>query len=65
MRLLTAIGAIILALPASIEACAVCGLSGTRDSWLAYLVMTLVMSALPLVMIGGVAFWVYRRSKAA
>ena len=43
-------------------ACAVCGLSGTADNSLAYLVMTIVMSALPLVMIGGVSWWVYRRA---
>lgn len=42
-------------------ACAVCGLVGTGESGSAYLAMTLVMSALPLMMIGGVAWWVYRR----
>jgi hypothetical protein len=43
-------------------ACAVCGLIGTEESGLAYLTMTLIMSALPLVMIGGVSWWVYRRA---
>ncbi len=44
-------------------ACAVCGLVGSGDSGIAYLVMTIVMSALPLLMIGGVSWWVYRRSR--
>ena len=43
-------------------ACAVCGLVGTADNGFAYLVMTIVMSVLPLVMIGGVSWWVYRRA---
>jgi hypothetical protein len=42
-------------------ACAVCGLMGTGENGWAYLAMTLVMSALPLVMIGGMTWWVYRR----
>jgi hypothetical protein len=43
-------------------ACAVCGLAGTADNGVAYLVMTIVMSLLPLVMIGGVSWWLYRRA---
>jgi hypothetical protein len=43
-------------------ACAVCGLAGPGDNGLAYLVMTIIMSALPLVMIGGVGWWLYRRA---
>lgn len=63
MRWITTVGALVLAAPAPIAACAVCGLNGTRDNGLAYLAMTVVMSGLPLAMIGGVVFWVYRRSK--
>ena len=44
-------------------ACAVCGLMGTGENGWAYLAMTVVMSALPLMMIGGVSWWVYRRIK--
>jgi hypothetical protein len=64
MRFVTAVGVLVLAVPASLGACAVCGLTGTRDNGLAYLAMTVVMSGLPLAMIGGVVFWVYRRTKA-
>jgi hypothetical protein len=34
---------------------------GTGENGWAYLAMTLVMSTLPLMMIGGVSWWVYRR----
>ena len=44
-------------------ACAVCGLTGTQDNWQAYRSMTVMMSGLPLAMIGGLAFWFYRRYK--
>ena len=44
-------------------ACAVCGLVGTEGTGLVYFVMTIVMSTLPLAMIGGVSWWVYRRGK--
>jgi hypothetical protein len=50
--------------PARAYACAVCGLGGTRDNWLAYFTMTWVMSGLPVAMIAGLAFWVYRRVSA-
>ena len=43
-------------------ACAVCGLMGTGENGWAYLTMSVVMSALPLMMIGGVSWWVYRRA---
>jgi hypothetical protein len=63
MRFVTAVGVLVLSVPASVDACAVCGLTGTRDNGFAYLAMTVVMSGLPLAMIGGVVFWVYRRTK--
>jgi hypothetical protein len=48
---------------AFLVACAVCGLGSTQDNWLAYFTMTMVLSALPLGMIGGVVFWLHRRSR--
>jgi hypothetical protein len=47
----------------SLLACAVCGAGQDTTEW-AYLSMTAVVSLSPLAMIGGVAFWLYRASKA-
>lgn len=44
-------------------ACAVCGLAGTQDNYQAYRSMTWMMSGLPLAMIGGVFYWLYRNIK--
>ena len=54
-----------LAVPAVALACPVCGASGATDNAWAYGAMTVVLSGLPLGMIGGVVFWVHRRSAAA
>jgi hypothetical protein len=43
-------------------ACSVCGAGQEGTEW-AYVAMTGVVSLLPLAMIGGVAFWLYRASK--
>jgi hypothetical protein len=53
---------IVLATPAFALACPVCGTAGANDNGWAYFAMTIVLSGLPLGMIGGVVFWVYRRS---
>lgn len=55
----------LLLIPAPLLACPVCGLAGVEDNLTAYAVMTLVLSALPLAMIGGVVTWIYRRSRHA
>jgi len=47
----------------SVLACAVCGAGQDNTEW-AYLAMTAVVSLSPLLMIGSVAFWLYRASKA-
>jgi hypothetical protein len=52
----------VLATPALALACPVCGTAGPGDNGWAYFAMTMVLSGLPLGMIGGVVFWVYRRS---
>ena len=54
-----------LLMPAPALACPVCGLAGTGESGWAYLAGTIMLSVLPLGMIGGVAFWVYRRVQKA
>lgn len=43
-------------------ACTVCGAGQEGTEW-AYVAMTGVVSLLPLAMIGGVAFWLFRASK--
>lgn len=68
MRLLRAFCAtplLLLAAPSAALACAVCGTSGPTDNGWAYFAMTIVLSALPLGMIGGVVFWVRRRGSTA
>jgi hypothetical protein len=50
--------------PAPAWACPVCGLAGPGDNGWAYALMSVILSALPLGMIGGTVFWVYRRSTA-
>ncbi len=55
----------VLAAPAAAFACAVCGTSGIENNSWAYFAMTMVLSGLPLAMIGGVVFWVYRRASEA
>lgn len=65
MRILRVLGAALLvtaAAPATAFACPVCGTAGANDNGWAYFAMTIVLSGLPLGMIGGVVFWVARRS---
>ena len=68
MRTADAVGAFaVIALtlmPTPAFACSVCGLAGPGDSGWAYVVMSVILSALPLGMIGGTVFWVYTRSAA-
>jgi hypothetical protein len=45
------------------DACAVC-FSGRDETRAAFLATTLGLSALPLAMIGGLAFWLRRRALA-
>lgn len=53
-----------LALPRLAWACPVCG-QGREGSESAMLVMTGIMSALPLLMAGGIVVWVVARARAA
>jgi hypothetical protein len=65
LRALVAAALICLAAPAVAFACPVCGTSGSNDNGWAYFAMTIVLSGLPLGMIGGVVYWVYRRSSGS
>jgi cbb3-type cytochrome oxidase subunit 3 len=50
--------------PALALACPVCG-QGREGTGTALLVMSIILTFLPLGMIGGVIFWAYRRVKKA
>jgi Na+/melibiose symporter-like transporter len=63
LRLLAAL-LFVVAAPAAALACPVCGLAGPGNNGWAYLAMTIMMSVVPLAFIGGVVFWVYRRTSA-
>ena len=54
-----------LAAPGSALACAVCGTMGMENNSGASFGMTIIMSLLPLCMMGGVVYWVSRRVAAA
>lgn len=46
-------------------ACAVCGTNVEDKSTDAFFQGTILLSLVPLVVIGGITFYIYRRSKAA
>ena len=46
--------------PAAAQACSACILADPKTS-ATYLKMTLVMSALPLALLGGITYWLWRR----
>jgi hypothetical protein len=64
-RALTVAPAALLALaPELARACAVCGAGADEDqSRVAYLVTTLVLSALPLTLFGGFLLWLRRQHR--
>ncbi len=47
-------------LPAATWACAACAAGDPKNAG-TYLGMTLMMSALPLLLVGGLAYWLWRR----
>ncbi len=57
----SALGAVLLsALPSVAAACSACILADPKTSG-TYLKMTLIMSALPLGLLAGVTYWLWRR----
>lgn len=65
-RLITcgALALALSALPTPAFACPICGVTNPNDNWPTYLAMSAMISALPLTMIGGIVFWIYRRANA-
>jgi high-affinity Fe2+/Pb2+ permease len=62
IRVPLAASALVALAPGAAQACAVC-FSGEEESGrIAYLTTTLLMSALPLGMIGGLVWWLRRRA---
>jgi hypothetical protein len=51
------------ALPRAAEACAVCMSGREDDTSRAFLLGTLLLSTLPLALIGGLALWIRRRAR--
>ncbi len=57
--------ALSLALPRAAEACYVCMSGREDDTQRAFLLGTILLSTLPLALIGGIALWLRRRARAA
>lgn len=55
----------VVARPDVAWACAVCGMGSTTDNAWAYTAMSVMLTVLPLGMIGGVVYWVAQRTSAA
>jgi hypothetical protein len=56
--LITAAGAALI--PGPVLACPACMVSNPKTA-ATYLGMTLVMSALPILLVGGIGYWLWRR----
>lgn len=63
IRLLVALAALAM-IPAVAQACPACMVTDPQNAG-TYLGMTLMMSALPLGMVGGLAYWLWRRYSQA
>jgi hypothetical protein len=62
--LASVLSSLLLLAPELAHACAVCGAGADEDqSRTAYLLTTLVLSALPLGMLGGVLLWLRRQHR--
>jgi hypothetical protein len=57
---LTAAAAVAALLPAAANACPACMVGDPKTAG-AYLGMTLIMSALPILLAGGLGYWLWRR----
>jgi hypothetical protein len=65
MRVTLTALALVTSSPGLLLACPVCGLASGLNNQSSYALMSLVLSVLPLGMIAGVGFWVYRRVTTA
>ena len=59
--LVPGVAVFLVLVPSFAEACAVCGAGRDEASRLAFIVTTAFMSALPLVLIGSLVFWLRSR----
>lgn len=59
----TALTLAMTALPAALLACPVCGLASASDNQSSYVSMSVMLSALPLGMMAGIAVWLYRKNR--
>lgn len=59
-----ALPAALALLPRAADACTVCLSGRDDDTARAFLVGSLVLSALPLAIVGGIAWWIRRRAHA-
>ena len=62
-RVAILVAAMVVLAPAVAFACPVCGLGNAGDNNWAYGAMSIVLSVLPLGMLVGGSFWLYRRVK--
>ena len=61
MRFGLVVASALLLTPEGAQACSVC-FSGTDETRMAFIQTTIFMTAAPLVMIGSLAYWIYRRA---
>jgi len=59
LRTIHAAGIVFL-IPAVSRACSACAPGDPKTAGV-YLTMTVIMSALPMLLVGGIGYWVYRR----
>lgn len=59
----TALTLAMTVLPAALLACPVCGLASASDNQSSYVSMSVMLSALPLSMMAGIVFWLYRKNR--
>ncbi len=58
---LLVVASALLLVPEGAQACSVC-FSGTDETRMAFLLTAILMTAAPLVMVGSLAYWIYRRA---
>jgi hypothetical protein len=58
------VGALLAGAPRVAHACAVCFTGREDDARVAFIGTTVLLTLLPLAMIGGVAWWLWRRARA-
>jgi hypothetical protein len=62
-RVAATLGALVVCSPGLARACAVCGGGANDQTQAGFLAGTLLLSILPLALIGGIALWIRRRAR--